>query len=224
MSHSKYHFNDPATQAPILGVSATLIQAIRSSEDEGSESLIIEAQGNSKNSALFQGFSTHGTGIYADQEFKRRDVLRFKFNFHAPLEDFEAQCDIQVLWTRSQDNDSVTAMCIRQMVFDTYEKMDVKLDEKLLNRLYNQSRESTADLIKIFGVSDPRNRLELEGIIAEYWGEHPSTAYRYGAKIAQGSEESWRMVLDKFSAALEQGRLEAQKSENKKLKRRTAHR
>ena len=57
---------------------------------------------------------------------------------------------LEVLWTRHQDQDNITSICIRQMIFGQYEADGQDIETDILKLLHNPSRFATADLIQHF--------------------------------------------------------------------------
>ena len=130
---------------------------------------------------------------------------------------------LEVLWTRHQDQDNITSICIRQMIFGQYEAEGRDIETDILKLLHNPSRFATADLIQRFSIFDQHNLKKLEQLKNRYRETHPNHAYRHGTRAVEDSQEAWAKLIEPILPRAEPAPQEASTT-MQQFNRRQAHR
>ena len=182
-----FHFiKDSTSSDRFEGISAQLIEWLTPAAD-GSLSPI-----EYKGDGALQDTTTSGAGLYTEQEFKPGCQVRLEVN---PAGGKSGEVLLEVLWTRHQDQDNITSICIRQMIFGQYEAAGQDIELDVIKLLHNPSRFATADLIQHFSIFDHRHLKTLEQLKDCYQKSHPNHAYRHGTRIVAGSREAWAALI-----------------------------
>ncbi len=161
---------------------------------------------------ILQEFNESGTGLCSDTLYQVGDLLTLHVRTLPQQENGErlsTMIRFEVLWSRQQDEENILAMCVRQLIFNTYEQMNFKIDAELLGLLYNKSTNSTQRLIEIYGLNEPQNRAELDELITSYHARHPDTNYRYGARVLENYLDNWKQVLGALHSFLPEAQVSA---------------
>ena len=161
------------------------------------ELLVLAADGSLKlvryeGDGALQDVTKSGTGCYANQEFQRGSQVKLEVS---PEGGESGEVLLEVLWSRHQDQDNITSICIRQMIFGQYEADGQNIETDVLKLLHNPSRFASADLIQRFSIFDQQNLKILEQLKNRYKETHPQHAYRHGTRITETSLESWRTLV-----------------------------
>ena len=189
-----YSFARPDSgDATIPEINGRLTEIIRMSHDVP-ETVEVTAD----NQGILIKFHDTGTGLCSDVIYHPGDLLTMEVQTeaHPDADPLDAIVRFEILWSRPQDDENILAMCVRQLIFDTYEELNLKIDPELLGLLHNKSTNSTQRLVEIYGLEEELNKPELNKLVKNYRLVHPSTQYRYGAKILHSHLESWSMVLE----------------------------
>ncbi len=176
-------------------------------------------------SGYLQDFSEFGTGLYSDQEVKVGGELELELNL--PQQEAPAgNTRLQVMWSRLQDPDNITGICIRQMIFGKYEDQGQQIEPEILRLLHNPSRDSTAGLIQHFSIFSKESLYRLDELKKEYLATHPRTKFRYGAKVMDEGLRVWQQVVNQIVANFAPGEPEEQAESEvmKQFNRRQARR
>ncbi len=175
-------------------------------------------------SGYMQDFSEFGTGLYTDQEFKVGSELELAL--HTPLEDgVWGTTRLRIMWSRLQDPDNITGICIRQMIFNLYDEQQKPIEPEILRLLHNPSRDSTAGLIQRFSIFSKENLQRLDILKQQYQSTHPRTQFRYGAKVLESGIDTWQRLVNQLNANFAPGQMDDEESEvMKQFNRRQARR
>ena len=188
-----YSFARPDSgDATIPEINGRLTEIIRMSHDVP-ETVEVTAD----NQGILIKFHDTGTGLCSDVIYHPGDLLTMEVQTeaHPDADPLDAIVRLEILWSRPQDDENILAMCVRQLIFDTYEELNLKIDPELLGLLHNKSTNSTQRLVEIYGLEEELNKPELNELVKNYRLVHPGTQYRYGAKISHSHLEGWSMVL-----------------------------
>jgi hypothetical protein len=188
-----YSFACPDSgDATIPEINGRLTEIIRISRDVP-ETVEVTAD----NQGILIKFHDTGTGLCSDVIYHPGDLLTMavQTETHPGVDQLNATVRLEILWSRTQDDENILAMCVRQLIFDTYEELNLKIDPELLGLLHNKSTNSTQRLVEIYGLEEELNKPELKELVKNYRLVHPSTHYRYGAKILHSHLRSWSIVL-----------------------------
>ncbi len=175
-------------------------------------------------SGYLQDFSEFGTGLYTDQEFKVGSELELAL--HTPMtEDVWGNTRLRVMWSRLQDPDNITGICIRQMIFNLYDEQQKQIEPEILRLLHNPSRDSTAGLIQRFSIFSKDNLQRLDILKQQYQATHPRTQFRYGAKVLESGIDTWQRLVNQLNANFAPGQMNEEESQvMKQFNRRQARR
>ena len=183
-----FHFIKNSTSSDrFKGISAELVEWLLPTAADGSKS-----SGPYEGEGALQDTSASGTGLYAEQDFRPGSHIRLSVTTE-PGDSGEVL--LEVLWTRHQDQDNITSICIRQMIFGQYEADGQDIETDILKLLHNPSRFATADLIQHFSIFDHRHLKTLEQLKDCYQKSHPNHAYRHGTRIVADSREAWAALI-----------------------------
>ncbi|MEE2717615.1 MAG: hypothetical protein VX610_09340 [SAR324 cluster bacterium] len=196
------------------GLSAQLVEWLVPAAD-GSQS-----PGHYEGEGALQDTTASGTGLYAEQEFKPGSRLHLVVT---PEGGDSGDALLEVLWTRHQDQDNITSICIRQMIFGQYEAEGRDIETDILKLLHNPSRFATADLIQRFSIFDQHNLKKLEQLKNRYRETHPNHAYRHGTRAVEDSQEAWAKLIEPILPRAEPAPQEASTT-MQQFNRRQAHR
>ena len=210
-----FHFiKDSTSSDRFEGISAQLIEWLTLDADGSLSPMEYKGDG------ALQDTTTSGAGLYTEQEFKPGCQVRLEVN---PDGGKSGEVLLEVLWTRHQDQDNITSICIRQMIFRQYEAAGQDIEPDVIKLLHNPSRFATADLIQRFSIFDQQNLKTLEQLKNRYKESHPHHAYRHGTRVTEASLDSWialiQSVLPKAKPVKEEASTTMQQ-----FNRRQAHR
>lgn len=194
-----YSFARPdSANVTIPEINARLTEIISMSEDVP-ETVEVKAD----NHGILMKFHDTGTGVCSDVFYQPGDLLTLDVRvLQTDQERLSTTVRLEILWSRPQDDENILAMCVRQLIFDTYEEMNLKVDPELLGLLHNKSTNSTQRLIEIYGLNEELNKPELDELVKNYRQRHPNTLYRYGAKVLKSHLENWGQVLRSLARLL----------------------